>query len=217
MDELSKANLYVERAENKMKGKSCGCFGDSISTRTENAIKLYEEASVIYNREKKYGEAAKCKEQMAFLKDRIGENSEREWEDAAHLYSFVDKNKTVEVLKNSVLKYEKIGDHYKAANNYERIAQYFEEEKDYKLSVMFYEKSADSFSLSRDHRIKERNARLKYLDLSCINELGEWKSHVDVYESIGKQYLLDSLSKYSAKEMFFKIVILYLLYDVRYF
>lgn len=212
--ELQTARLNVQRAQQRMKTGGCGCFGDSYDKKAEGAIKLYERAIVVFQREKQYSEAGKCFEEVAFIKERLGESAEEDYQEAAHCYSFVDKKKSIEVLKTSVRKYENEGKFAKAAESYEKIAIYFEEDKDYQTSVIFFEKAADAYAASRGYNSKERSNRLKYADLSCIHGLGEWKHHIEIYENIGKQYLLEPMLKYNAKDMFFKIVCLYLLYDV---
>lgn len=214
MDELQQARLNVERAEKRMKVGSCGCFGESITSKAEGSIKLYEQASVVFIREKQYEEAGKCLEEIAHLKDRLNMKSDEDYLEAAHIYSFVNKEKSVKLMQDSVKKYQNEGKHSKAAEVFENLGKHFEEKMDFPLSVKFYENASESYSLTRGNKFKENSCRIKATDLSCINELGEWKQHVEVYDVIAKQYLLDQSLKYSAKDFFFKIVCLYLIYDV---
>lgn len=213
--DLINARANAERAKLRaQKSQGCGCFGESQSKKIEGAIELYRRAIVVFQREKQYSEAAKCFEEVAFLKEGLGDDAEEDYQEAAHCYSFVDKKKSVEVLKAMVRKYENEGKFEKAGESYFKVGQYFEEEKDFTTAVIFFEKAADAYKSSRTSKSKERESRLKFADLSCIHGLGAWKDFIDVYESVGKQYLLEPMLKYSAKEMFFKIVCLYALYEV---
>ena len=215
MDDLTKARNNVSKAQQKMKSGGCGCFSDNQEKKSEHAIKLYEEAAYIFQREKQWHEAGKCFEEIAFLKERLGDSADKYYEEAASSYSFVDKKKSVEVMKNSVKKYEKSGQFSNAGQSYQKMAQWFEEEKEFETSSMFYKRAADSYQIAKEPS-KERECNIKHADISTINGLGDWKSYVETYETIGKQYLLQPMLKYQAKDMFFKIVCLYLLYDVRF-
>lgn len=212
--ELEQARQNVQRAKARAQSGGCGCFGDSFEKKAEGSIQLYQKAVVVFQREKQYHEAGNCLKEIAFLKERIGQSADEDYQEAAHCFSFVDKKESLEIMKTMVRKYENQGKHDKAAEAYENMAQHFEEQKDFKTAVMFYERAADSHSLCRNNKSKERSCRLKYADLSCINSLGQWKDFIEVYENVGKQYLLEPMLKYSAKDMFFKIVCLYLLHEV---
>lgn len=214
ISDLEKARLNVQKAEQKLKAGGCGCFADSLDKKSEQALKHYQIALVIFQREKQYLDAGKCFEEVAFIKQRLGEPNDDDFQEAAYCYSFVDKSKSIKVLENSVKKYQNEGKFQKAGEIFNKMAQYYEEEKDYKTCALFYDKAAENYSLSRNHASKERECRLKYADISIINSLGDWKSYVEIYQNIGKQYLIEPMLKYNAKDMFFKIVCLYILYDV---
>lgn len=215
MDELAQAKLYVERAQKRSQSGGCGCFGDSYSTRSQSAIELYNKAIVIFQREQKYYDAGKCLEEVAFLKEKLGEESQEEYQESAHCYSFVDKKKSAELLQKCVKKFENDGKFNKAAEIYEKMALFNEEEKNFENSVGLYQKAAQYYSLmSKGYMSKERNCKLKFADISIVHGVGDWKEAVEVYTSIGKAYLLEPMLKYNAKDMFFKIVLLYALFEV---
>lgn len=233
MNDLDQARLYTEKAQRKLNGGGCGCFGESVENKGRSAIELYHKAAVIYQREKKYPDSAKCLEEIAVLKERLGEDSNEDYIEAAHLYSFFNKEKSAELMQKSVKHYLATGKYSKSGEVFEKMAKYYEDEEKYESAISNYIKASDNYALiSTGYKSKERNCSLKAADLMCIKVIDKninninnvvndketihnWKDAVDIYENVGKGYLIDSMLRYNAKDMYFKIICLYLLYEVR--
>ena len=237
MSDLDQARLYTEKAQRKLNAGGCGCFGDSMDNKARSAIDLYHKAAVIYQREKQYPDSAKCLEEIANLKERMGEDPNEDYMEAAHLYSFFNKEKSAELMQKSVKKFLNTGKFDKSAEVFEKMAKYYEDEKKYDSAVSNYIQASENYALiSSGYKSKERNCSLRAADIMCIRILDantkdvnknsvvkdnetihSWKDAVDIYENVGKGYLIDTMLKYNAKEMYFKIVCLYLLYEVRFY
>lgn len=212
--DLDRANQFYDKARKKLSNDGCGCFGESLSAKSESAISLYSKACIIYQREMKYENAAMCFEEVASIKERQGEDAYSEYQEAAYYYSFSNFEKTKELAQKCCRNYEDKGQFHKSGDVYENLAKHFEKEKDYKSAVGLYDKAAKSYSLMLSgYKSKEKSCLLKSFDLSCIHEIGDWRDISEGYTLIGKEYLIEPMLKYSAKELFFKVVCLYLLND----
>lgn len=216
-EEIESAKFYMERADKKMKMGGCGCFGDSMTTKAEQAIELYTRATVILKREKEWNLAGKCFEEIAFIQERLGKDNTESYQEASHCYSFEKPDESRKVMEKCVRIYENRGDFASAANIYRQMAEHFEDEKKFDLAISNYSLAADRYMSVTAYKVKsnEYQCRLKAADLMCITgHKDSFQDATDIYVRIGKQYLHEQLLRLSAKELFFKVVMLYLLYDV---
>ncbi len=216
MSDLQQANQLMERARKKIQAVGCGCFGGSYDSKASSAISMFSKAIIIFQRESQYSSAGICFEEIASIKERLGEDPYEEYQEAAYCYSFVDKKKSSEIMQKCCKSYELKGQFNKSGDVFEKMAQYYEEEKNYENAAALYEKAANNYALvSSGYKSKEKNCRLKSYDITTIHNVGNWKEAAEGYSNIGKSYLLEPMLKYNAKELFFKVVCLYLIHDVR--
>ena len=120
-------------------------------------------------------------------------------------------------MTNKAMKiYEKQGRFQNAAKIQKKLAEQFEQEMKYELAIHSYKKAADYFTMENSNfKSYETGCLLKAADIMCnINAPNAFSEAVKIYEKVGMYYLTVPLLKGGAKDLFFKIVSLYLAYDV---
>lgn len=211
--ELNKALSYVDSAEKRMAMSFFCCFGSSYENRAEEAITLYLKASTIFERESAFLEAAKCYEEVALLKMKIGEDNKEYLENSASCYSHIDKLKTEELLFECIKLNEKMGLFSKVADIYVRLAK-LREESDLNESVIeLYSEAARFYAASSQPR-HEYNCQLRAADISVLKNIGHWKDSLELYEKCLSYAEHEAKRESFEVEIFFKISALYLLNDV---
>ena len=203
----------IRKAEKKLNPGFFGKFLGSESGRIEESIELYNNAANIYKLNKEWEAAGQIFEKCGELDAKIGgQMSPNYYNEAAHCYSFVDKQKQIENLDKCITLYQNKGKFQQAGKIAMKIATDFESQLDYKEAIAKYEKAPDLFSMeSMNSRASMQQCQLKVADLLCISKDKDmFEKAPKLYETLGMQYLSVPLLKTSAKDVFFKCVVCYL-------
>jgi hypothetical protein len=98
------------------------------------------------------------------------------------------------------------------------MAEEFESKQNFDLAIVAYKKAGDYFTMENsNYKSSEFDCYKKVADLMCITGHKEaFKESIKYYEKIALYYLTQNLLKGQAKDLFFKIVVLYIAYDVKY-
>ena len=193
-----------------------GFFSKMLSTkesRIEEAIDLLSAAANIYKIRKNWAKAGETFEELGRLDVQLGGGTSYSYyQEAAHCFSFVDKNRSEQNLDRAIESCEKVGKYLQAGKIAQRIANEFEENFNYEKAIEKYKKAADYYSLeSQNTKSMQQQCLLKVADLMCIsNHKDMFTETPKIYEKLGMQYLTVPLLKTSAKDMFFKCVMVFI-------
>ena len=201
----------------KARGKlSPGFFGKMFSSkesRVDEAMELLTAAAQMYKMRKNWAQAGETYEEMARIDDeQEGGSAYTYYQDAAHCFSFVDKNRSDQDLDRAIVSCEKSGKYMQAGKTSQRIANEFEENFNYEKAIEKYKKAAEYFAMeSQNTKSMQQQCLLKVADLMCISGHKDMLTEAPkIYEKLGMQYLTVPLLKSTAKDMFFKCVMIFI-------
>ncbi len=203
----------VRKAHNKLSPGFFGKMFSSKESRVDEAMELLTAATNIYKIRKNWAKAGETYEEMARLDEQQGGGTAYSYyQEAAHCFSFVDKVRSDRDLDLAIESCEKIGKYMQAGKTSQRIANEFEENFNYEKAIEKYKKAADYFAMeSQNTKSMQQACLLKVADLMCIsNHKDMFTEAPKIYEKLGMQYLTVPLLKSSAKDMFFKCVMIFI-------
>ena len=203
----------VRKAHSKLKP---GFFGKMLSSKEgnlEEGIDLLVSAANIYKIQKNWQKAGEINEEIAkWDGKRGGKMAYSYYQEAAHCFSFVDKNRSSQSLDRAIESCEKVGKFMEAGKIAQRVANEFEEKYNYEQAIIKYKKAAEFYEMENQNtKSMKLQCLLKVADLMCIsNHKDMLKEAPKIYENLGKDYLISSSLKFMAKELFFKCVMIFI-------
>ena len=203
----------VRKARSKL---SPGFFGKLLSSkesRIEDAVELFKLAANKYKMDKNWAKAGETFEEIAKLETEQGDNSAYTYyQDAAHCFSFVDKVRSDKNLDKAIESCEKCGKYMQAGKLAQKIGNDFEENLIYDKAIDKYKKAAEYYAMeSQNTKSMQQQCLIKVADLMCISKHKDmWTEAPKIYEKVGMQYLTVNLLKSSAKDLFFKCVMVFI-------
>ena len=210
---MTNPEKLIEKANKKL---NPGFFGKLLSDeegRKEEAAELYEQAANLYKLKKNWSEAGKCYEKAGELEEQSnGTAAYTQYQEAAHCYGFVDQNKKKQAINKCIKSCENVGKFMQAGKLLQQMATECEENLDYENAIELYQKAHDYFkSESQNTKSLQQSCLTKVADLMCLSDHKDMFTEAPrIYEKLGMQYLTNPLLKSSAKNMFFKCVVVYL-------
>ena len=203
----------VRKAHSKLTPGFFGKMFSSKETRVEEAMELLTNAANIYKIAKNWAKAGETYEELARLDIESGGNMAYSYyQDAAHCFSFVDKNRSDQNLDRAIESCERAGKYMQAGKLAQRIANELEENFNYEKAIEKYKKASEYFAMeSQNTKSMQQQCLVKVADLMCIcNHKDMFTEAPKIYEKLGMQYLTVPLLKSSAKDMFFKCVMIFI-------
>ena len=203
----------VRKARSKLTPGFFGKMFSSKESRIEEAEELLKNAANMYKMSKNWSKAGETYEELARLVSQSGgDTAYTYYQDAAHCYSFVDKTRSDQNLDRAIESCEKAGKYMQAGKLAQRIANDFETNFNYEKAIDKYQKAAEYFKMeSQNTKSLQQQCLLKVADLMCIsNHKDMFTEAPKIYEKLGMQYLTTPLLKSSAKDMFFKCVMIFI-------
>ena len=185
----------------------------SKESRIDEAMDLLKSAANIYKIRKNWQKAGETYEELGRLDGESGGGMGYSfYQDAAHCFSFVDKVRSDQNLDRAIESCEKAGKYMQAGKMAQRIANEFEENFNYEKAIEKYKKAAEYYAMeSQNTKSMQQQCLLKVADLMCIsNHKDMFTEAPKIYEKLGMQYLTTPLLKSSAKDMFFKCVMIFI-------
>ena len=203
----------VRRARSKLAPGFFGKMFSSKESRIDEAMDLLKSAANIYKIRKNWQKAGETYEELGRLDGESGGGMGYSfYQDAAHCFSFVDKVRSDQNLDRAIESCEKAGKYMQAGKMAQRIANEFEENFNYEKAIEKYKKAAEYYAMeSQNTKSMQQQCLLKVADLMCIsNHKDMFTEAPKIYEKLGMQYLTTPLLKSSAKDMFFKCVMIFI-------
>jgi len=100
-----------------------------------------------------------------------------------------------------------------AAKTNKKIAELYENDKEFSLAVRFYQEAADNYQAEKDNVSSYNACMLKVTELAIYQPEIDYAGTIKILESIANRYLQNKLTAPSAKDLYFKAVMLHLAHD----
>ena len=203
----------VRKAHDKLTPGFFGKMFSSKESRSEEALELLSSAANMYKIRKNWAKAGETYEELARLdRESGGGMGYSYYQDAAHCFSFVDKARSDQNLDRAIESCERAGKYMQAGKIAQRIANDYETNFNYEKAIEKYKKAAEFFAMeSQNTKSMQQQCLVKVADLMCISKHKDmFQEAPKIYEKLGMQYLTVPLLKSSAKDMFFKCVMIFI-------
>ena len=208
-------NLY-RQAEIKL---APGCCLDTLftskTTQYNDAYNLYIRAGEKYKMCNQWTKASDCYEKCAHIKMDLKENALDSYKEAYFCSQKTDLENNTDRLFAKMMNYlSSNGEYYEAGKLTEKNGEKYENEKKYNAAINSYLKAIEFYEMDNSHNSTKNNCLIKLADLMVINDHPDAAKKVpSIYENIGKDYLKNNLTKYSANEYFGKAILSVIYYS----
>jgi len=193
---------YLVEAQKALK-KFC-IFGIGTEAKHETAAGCFEKAAAQFKAAKNAKRAAHAYIEAAKNLERINNELEAttNWKNAAtQLAISGDIDEAVKCFTKAI-------DHYLASDRFNsaaklqsEIGKLYEDKKIFGKAIMFYNEAIGSFE-SENNNIQARKVKLQVADIQAKS--AEYRKAIDLYESISKDAVDDSLLRWSVKNHLLK-------------
>ena len=138
----------VRKARGKLAPGFFGKMFSSKESRVEEAMELLTSAANMYKIQKNWQKAGETYEELARLDSESGGGMGYSYyQDAAHCFSFVDKNRSDQNLDRAIESCERAGKYMQAGKTAQRIANEFEENFNYEKAIEKYKKAVEYYKV----------------------------------------------------------------------
>ena len=187
--------------------------GSSASMRKEDATDLYIQAANLYRLKKDFNLAGAQFVKAAEIQESLGNHNDtaNHLVEAYKCFKGVSPTDAISSLSKAIhIFLTQNGQFRRAANFTMDLAELYESVNDYENASKSYEQAGDYFTTDHAEALANK-AFLKCADLYALN--GNYKRAVELYDNIIKNLLGNSLSRWSLKDYFFKVVLCVLCMD----
>jgi len=133
--------------------------------------------------------------------------------EAANMKEKVNTAESVKLLDQAVEVHLNNGKLSYGAKLLKKIAEIYEGDKEYALAVRYYNDAADKYSAEANESSNVNNCLLKVADLSIYEPEVDYLKIIPLLDKVADKYLQNKLTASSAKDLYFKAVLLYLAGD----
>jgi len=192
----------LEQAQKALK-KFC-IFGIGTELKHETAAGCFEKAAAQFKAAKNAKRAAHAYIEAAKNLERINNELEAttNWKNAAtQLAISGDIDEAVKCFTKAIDLYLASDRFNSAAKLQSEIGKLYEDKKIFGKAIMFYNEAIGSFE-SENNNIQARKVKLQVADI--LAKSGEYRKAIDLYESISKDAVDDSLLRWSVKNHLLK-------------
>jgi len=193
---------YLEDAKSAL--KKWTIFGIGTEAKYENAAGCFEKAAAQFKAAKNAKRAANAYIEAAKNLEKINNELEAttNWKNAATQLSIAGD------IEEAVMCFTKAIDHYLASDRFNsaaklqsEIGKLYEDKKLFGKAITFYNEAVESFE-SENNKIQARKVKLQVADI--LAKSGEYSKAIEIYESISKDGVDDSLLRWSVKNHLLK-------------
>lgn len=212
--EEAEAFRLLQEAEKKMRGgKGVLGFFASASSRTDEAVDLYQRAANLFKMAKKWGSAGNAFVEAGDLQ-MTAENKHSaasSFVDASNCFKKVDPEEAVKCLNRAVDIHTEMGKFSMAAKHHISMAELFESQlRDLDKAIQHYQKAADYYS-GEEAQSHANKCLLKVAEYAGEKE--DYDKAISIYEQIAVKNAANQLLKHSARDYFFKALLCRLCFD----
>jgi len=205
---ISKAKECYRHAEKKKKPGVLGKIFSNREERMSEAAELFKQAANYYRLGKDYKSAAEAFVQCA---NCVPEEAHQHYSEAGNLLRKVNTSEAIEYYNRAVEMLASSGRIGMAAKLRKQIAEIYEGDDMLGSAVQNYEHAAELFELDNSESTAN-SCHLKVAELSTQDSLDSNTilKAIKLFETVGQRYLQHNLTKFSAKDCYFKAVILFM-------
>lgn len=181
--------------------------GSSQSYRLEEATDLYIQAANQYRLMKDYDQAGKQFINAANVQKQLKNHNDvaNHLVEAYKCFKGVSPPEAIDSLSQAIhIFLTQNGQFRRAANFTMDLGELYESTNDLPNAMKSYEQAGDYFVTDHAEALSNK-AYLKCADLSCLS--GEYSKAIELYDTIIKKLLGNSLSKWNLKDYFFKSIL----------
>lgn len=187
--------------------------GSSSSMRKEDATDLYIQAANLYRLLKDFNQAGAQFVKAAEIQESLGNHNDcaNHLVEAYKCFKGVSPSDAISALSKAIhIFLTQNGQFRRAANFTMDLAELYESVNDNESAAKSYEQAGDYFTTDHAEALANK-AFLKCADLFALD--GNYKKAVELYNNIIKNLLGNSLSRWSLKDHFFKVILCVLCMD----
>lgn len=187
--------------------------GSSSSMRKEDATDLYIQAANLYRLLKDFNQAGAQFVKAAEIQESLGNHNDcaNHLVEAYKCFKGVSPSDAISALSKAIhIFLTQNGQFRRAANFTMDLAELYESVNDNESAAKSYEQAGDYFTTDHAEALANK-AFLKCADLFALD--GNYKKAVELYDNIIKNLLGNSLSRWSLKDHFFKVILCVLCMD----
>lgn len=159
----------IKKADAKLSPGFFGGLFSSRSSRLEESLDYFGKAANIFKLIKKWDEAGKTMARCGDIETELEQDGANYYLEAAHCYSFTNKEKSYANQRKALDIYIKKGKFQQAGKIEKELAEKYEEDQELERAAECYKRSADYFSMeSLNSKSYEQASKLKYADIISI-------------------------------------------------
>lgn len=99
------------------------------------------------------------------------------------------------------------------AKTQKRIAEIYEKDGEYTLAMKMYKQAADNYSIEPNNNSNMNTCLLKVVDIGLFVAAPDYGEMIKILETVADKYMQSKLTAPSAKELYFKSILLFLAND----
>lgn len=212
-----KGDSFMVEAEKKMKPSFFGDLLGSKSDRIEGACELFKQAANNFKLAKRWEDAAKAYLRCADCEklNKSADSGEYLFE-AANVLKKVNTADGIKYMQEAAKEYLSHGRISNAARIKKTIAETYESDYEFTLAAQNYQETADLYGMEPENQESTINKMLlKVAELNTIKSDDQKLTieAIKIYEKVAEKYLENKLTAPSARDLFFRAVLLYLTLD----
>jgi len=166
MDREKEAYEYIKKAKQNQNPGFFSKLFSSKETRLEESLDLLEKAANIFKLLKKWQEAGDILINCAQIQRELNSDSANFFIEAAHCYSFVDSQKSIDAQNSALEVYTQTGKFQQAGKIQKQIAEKHEENLDYIKAAECFKKAGDFYKMdSMNTKSYQQGCFLKFADI----------------------------------------------------
>ena len=215
---LQQGSECLAKADKKANPGMFGRVFGSRSQRMEEACDLYKQAANFFRLAKDFHASAQAFSKCA---ECIPEEAANYLTEAGNSIRKANSAEAVNYDNQAVDMLAKAGRLSMAARLRKQIAEIYEQDEMLELSATSYQQAAELFEMDNGESTANQ-CLLKVAELLTLTSLEPATvlraikvTTRQVYDQVGNKYLLHNLTKFSAKDLFFRVALLHLAIEVR--
>jgi alpha-soluble NSF attachment protein len=210
-----KGDLMMQEAEKKLKGSFFGNMMSSKAERYDAACELFKQAANNYKLAKRWEDAAKAYLRCADC-EKVNNSSDAAENivEAANMLRKVNTADAIKYLQEAAREYLNSGRIQNGGRIKKTIAEIYEGDFEYTLAAQNYKEAADLFGMDGEFQDSQINKMLlKVAELNTMKADDKSIEAIEIYQKVAEKYLENKLTAPSARDLFFRAVLLYLTMD----
>lgn len=210
-----KGDVFMTQGEKKLKGSFFGNIMSNASERAEAACELFKQAANNYKLAKRWEDAAKAYLRCADCERVTGSTEAAEMiYEAANMLRKINTADAIKYMQEAAAEYLKAGRISNGARIKKTIAEIYEGDYEFSLAAVNYQEAADLFGMESEYQDSSINKMLlKVAELNTMKADDKTVESIKIYEKVAEKYLENKLTAPSARDLFFRATLLYMVMD----